>query len=122
MDFTEQETLRAELREFTGSTEFYWHFTHAFRYTEGVKFLAERARIWWFLDLIASWQSRALQDPALREFQLWELRITEGKAVAVCLRDSEDEAFRQKIEFADSALDYVRLYLEGGTLLLPSEH
>jgi len=118
----DQETLRAELREFIGSEELYPHFTRAFRYTAGVKFLAERARIYWFLDIIASWQPRALKDPALREFQLWELRITEREAVAICLRDSEDEAFRQKLTAADSALDYVRLYLEGGTLMLPSEH
>src|SRR2546423_1119066 len=116
---TDQEALRAELRQFIGSEEFYWHFTRAFRYTEGVKFLAERARIFWFLDLIASWQRRALRDPALREFQLWELRLNDREKVAVCLRDSEDEAFRQKLTTADSALDYVRLYLESGTLMLP---
>ncbi len=114
--------LRAELRQFTGSTEFYRHFSHAIVYTEGVKFLAEHARVYWLIDLIASWQRRALKDVALREFQLWELRITSGKAVVVCLRDSEDEAFRQKLEFADSALDYVRLYLQDGVLMLPSEH
>ena len=117
----DQETLRAELRQFTGSTEFYRHFTQLM-YTEGVRFLAEQARLYWLIDAIASWQPHALRDPALREFQLWELRITETEAVVVCLRDSEDEAFRQKLEHADSALDYVRLYVEGGTLLLPSEH
>jgi hypothetical protein len=118
----DQETLRAELRHFTGSTEFYRHFTNALIYTEGVKFLAERARLYWLIDLIASWQPRALRDPGIQEFQLWELRITKTEAAAVCLRDSDDEAFRQKLASADSALDYVRLYVEGGVLLLPSEH
>ena len=118
----DQDALRAELRQFTGSTEFYRHFTNVIVYTEGVKFLAQHARIYWLIDLIASWQSRALKDPALREFQLWELRIVNGKAVVVCLRDSEDEAFRQRVELADSALDYVRLYLQDRVLMLPSEH
>jgi hypothetical protein len=122
MDLIEQNALRAELRQFTGSTEFYRHFTNAIIYTEGVKFLAERGRLYWLIDLIASLQMRALKDPALREFQLWELRTSKGGAVLVCLRDSEDEAFRVTLRFADSALDYVRLYLENGTLLLPSEH
>jgi hypothetical protein len=122
MDITEQDVLRAELRQFTGSTEFYRHFTNAIIYTEGVKFLAERARLYWLIDLIASLQTRALKDQALREFQLWELRIINGGGVAVCLRDSDDEAFRVPLRFTDSALDYVRLYVEYGTLLLPSEH
>ena len=118
----DQNALRAELRLFTGSTEFYRHFTNALVYTEGVKFLAEHARLYWLIDLIAGWQRRALRDVALRKFQLWELRIAKGKGVVVCLRDSEDEAFRFRLRFADSALDYVRLYVENGTLLLPSEH
>ena len=122
MDFIEQNALHAELQQFTGSTEFYRHFTNAIIYTEGVKHLATRARLYWLIDLIAALQPRALKDRALREFQLWELRITNGKAVVVCSRDSEDEAFRVPLRAADSALDYVRLYLENGTLLLPSEH
>ena len=122
MDFMEQNALRAELRQFTGSEEFYRHFTNAIIYTQGVKFLAERARVYWLIDLIASLQSRALKDRMLREFQLWELRIANGKAVLVCLRDSDDVAFRVPLKFADSALDYVRLYLQDRTLMLPSEH
>jgi len=118
----DQNALRAELRQFTGSTEFYRHFTNAIVYTEGVKFLAERARVYWLIDLIASMQPRALRDRALREFQLWELCINEGRAVLVCLRDSEDEAFRLPLRYADSALDYIRLYLQDGVLMLPSEH
>jgi len=121
-DVTAQNDLRAELAQFTGSVEFYRHFTGTFVYTEGVKFLAERARLYWLIDLIASWQPRALRDAALREFQLWELRITDREAAAVCLRDVDDEAFRQALTTADSVLDYVRLYVEGGVLLLPSEH
>ena len=122
MDFMDQNALRAELRQFTGSTEFYRHFTNAIIYTEGVKFIAERARLYWLIDLIASFQPRVLKDAALCEFQLWELRIANGKAVVVCLRDSEDEAFRFPLKLADSALDFVRLYVENGTLMLPSEH
>ena len=122
MDFSEQNALYAELRQFTGSTEFFRHFTNAIIYTQGVRHLATRGRLYWLIDVIASLQPRALKDRALREFQLWELWITNGKAVLVCSRDSEDEAFRLQLKTCDSALNYVRLYLENGTLLLPSEH
>ena len=122
MDVNDQNALYAELRQFIGSTEFFRHFTNAIIYTEGVRHLATRARLYWLIDLIASLQTRALRDRALREFQLWELRVTNGKGVVICSRDSEDEAFRVPLKTCDSALDYVRLYVENGTLLLPSEH
>src|SRR5437870_2664366 len=104
MDFKDQNGLRKELSQFTGSTEFYRHFTNTIIYTEGVRFLAEHARVYWLIDLIASLQTRALKDRALREFQLWELRIEKGNVLLVCLRDSEDEAFRVPVNYADSAL------------------
>lgn len=122
MDIMDQNALYAELRQFTGSTEFFRHFTNTLIYTEGAKFIAERARLYWLIDLIAALQLRALKDPALREFQLWELRVANGGAMVVCLRDSEDEAFRLRLRFADSALDFVRLYVANGTLMLPSEY
>jgi hypothetical protein len=114
--------LRAELRQFTGSEEFYLHFLKGFRYTEGVRYLAEQARCHWLIDAIASWQPEALKDAWLREFQLWELLVENGKARLVCSRDSEDVAFYQAIETTDFPLDYVRLYVENGTLMLPTEH
>jgi hypothetical protein len=118
----DQDALRVALHQFTGSFEVYRHVTGALFYTEGVKYLAEHGRLHWLIDVIASLQPRALRDYWLQEFQLWELRITGAGASVICLRDSEDEAFRQDLKFADSALDYVRLYVENGTLLLPSEH
>lgn len=122
MDFDEENAFRAKLSQFTGSTEFYWHSSQTLRYTEGVKYLAERARLHWFIDLIASWQSRVLRDPWLAEFQLWELHVKDNRASAVCLRDSEDEAFRQNLGYTDSAVHYVRFYLQDHVLMLPSEH
>lgn len=114
--------LRAMLRTFTGTIEYHLHWS-GMRYTDGVKFLVERAKAFWFLDLIASWQLETLRDAWLREFQMWELFVRGNRtATAVCSRDSEDVAFRQEIEFTDFPLDYVKVYVEGGVVLLPSEH
>jgi hypothetical protein len=119
----DEDKLRANLHQFTGSTTCYQHVTRALIYTEGVRFLAQNGRLYWLIDIIASWQLHALKDPALAEFQLWELRIANDRTAAViCLRDCDDEAFRQELPFADSALDYVKLYVEDGMLMLPSEH
>jgi hypothetical protein len=114
--------LREALRTFTGSTRYHVH-SSGICYTEGVEYLASVAKAFWLLDVIASWQREALRDPWLREFQLWEVFVREDRSVdVVCLRDSEDEAFRQKILYTDFPLDYLKLYVEGGVILLPSEH
>jgi hypothetical protein len=112
----------ATLRSFTGTESYHVH-PSGMRYTDGVKFLADTAGAYWLLDVIASWQPKALRDSSLREFQLWELQVKDdGTATAVCSRDTDDVAFRQPIPFTDFPLDYVKLYVEGGVILLPSEH
>ncbi|HEV7486300.1 MAG TPA: hypothetical protein VGQ65_11520 [Thermoanaerobaculia bacterium] len=119
---TDANAFYAQLNQFTGSTEFYPHWLRGFRYTEGVCFLAERTRCYWLIDLIAILQVRALKDAWLREFQLWELFVKGGSAILTCSRDSEDVAFREVIETTDFPITYVHLYVEGGVLMLPSEH
>lgn len=89
----------------------------------GVKFLAEEARAYWLIDAIALAQPLALRDAWLREFQLWELFVGEDRAATlVCSRDSEDEVFRRRIGYTTFPMAYVKLYVEGRVLLLPSEH
>ncbi|MGA8810481.1 MAG: DUF6876 family protein [Thermoanaerobaculia bacterium] len=114
--------LYAQLNQFTGSTEFYRHWLKGFRYTEGVRFLAERTRCYWLIDLIAILQVRALKDAWLREFQLWELVVKDRSGMLTCSRDSEDVAFSEAVETTDFPIGYVHLYVEGGVLMLPSEH
>ncbi|MDQ3279894.1 MAG: hypothetical protein M3Q69_00610 [Acidobacteriota bacterium] len=113
--------IQSTLAAFTGTARYYRHFTNM-HYTEGVHFLAEAAGAYWLIDLIASWQSKAMNDSSLAEFQLWKLHVADGRAVAICYRDSDDEAFRQEIDYTDFPLRDVSLYVEGGVLLLPSEH
>jgi hypothetical protein len=111
----------AILNTFIGTTHYYRHWS-GMRFTDGVKFLADTTNCYWFLDVIASGQAKALRDPALREFQLWELRVADRAATVVCSRDSDDEAFRQDIEYTDFPFRYVHVYVENGIILLPSEH
>ena len=114
--------LEAHLTHFTGSGDFYKHST-GLVFTDGVKFLADRAGAYWLIDLIASWQKRARKDRMLRDFQIWELRvdIKARTADAICFRDANDEAFRQSISFTDFPLPSVTLYVENDVVCLPSE-
>lgn len=115
--------LKAALDSFTGKTEYHAHPTHWLAYTDGVRYLAEQAKAYWLIDRIALAQPYANQDAWLREFQLWELHAREDRcAVLICSHDSEEQAFRIRIPSTDFPLAYLKLYVEGGVLLLPSEH
>lgn len=78
--------------------------------TDGVAWLAEAAGAYWLIDAIASWQPTALKDPMLREIQFWRLKRDGAGARLACLRDSNDEAFAQEIEFTDFPLDEIELF------------
>jgi hypothetical protein len=121
MDLLEEDALRAQLARFQRSEEFHPHPSQALVYTPGVKFLTERCGLFWLIDVIAAWQWRALRDPDLAIFQLWELRPIGTRRVLVCLRDSDSMAFALPMGNRDSLLDYVSLYVEFGVLMLPSE-
>jgi hypothetical protein len=121
MDLLEEDALRAQLARFRRSKESYSHSSQSLVYTAGVKFLAERCGLSWLIDVIAAWQGRALRDPDLAIFQLWELRRIGTRRVLVCLRDCDSVAFALPVWNRDSALDYVSLYVEFGVLMLTSE-
>jgi hypothetical protein len=66
-------------------------------------------------------QKRARRDPHLREFQAWKLTVNGTRGVIACLRDKDDEAFRDELAFTDFPLEEVMVYLQDGVLHLPSE-
>jgi hypothetical protein len=121
MDFLEEDAFRKQLARFRRSEELYPHRSQALFYTAGVKFLAECSRLSWLIDLIAAWQWRALRDPDLAIFQLWELGKDGAKTVVICLKDSETVAFCLPVPKHDVGLEYVSMYVELGVLMLPSE-
>jgi len=121
IDILEEDDLRRQLSQFRRSEHFYSHPSQALVYTPGVKFLAERFRLSWLVDLIAAWQWRAMRDPDLAIFQLWKLSTAGAKPVVICLKDSENVAFYLPVPRHDSELECVSLYVEFGVLMLPSE-
>jgi hypothetical protein len=121
---------QGELDQFRGGDEKYAHWLRRLVYSEGVYYMAERAGAHWLIDIVASYQmhKKVKNNKRLQEFQLWELKVKTdkngGKSAVVTLREDTGEpvVIRQKIEYTDFPLDYIKLYVEGGTLLLPSEH
>jgi len=117
----DKEELKTALTKFTGTVNYYRHWTRAFHYTDGVAFLADNAGAYWLLDHIAAMQKRARRDPMLREFQGWKLTVSGTRGVIACLRDKDDEAFRDELPFTDFPLQEITLHLSNGVLHLPSE-
>jgi hypothetical protein len=116
------EKLRHALSQFTATDNLYQHISGLFTYTDGVRFLADSVGAYWLLDLIASWQKRARKNYELSQLQIWELRVRSDRtATADILIDEGIPVYQQLIKFSDFPLDYLKLYLEGDVLMLPTE-
>jgi hypothetical protein len=115
----EKTITEVDLAQFTGTEHYYRHWTKALVYTDGVKYLAEKAQAYWLLDLIASYQSKCKNIP----FQAWKLVKTGDRAV-VNMREDTDrpEVVRQELPFTDFPFEDFSLWLIDGVLLLPSEY
>ena len=113
--------LDSELANFTGTENHYRHWL-GILFTDGVKFLADRAGAYWLIDAIASWQPEIPR--AEREFQLWELTVGEDRSATLEVRPDSDQPaiINQRIQYTDFPLRLIKLYVENGVILLPSEH
>lgn len=111
--------LRKSLKEFTGTENYYLNFT-GIKYTDGIKYLAEKAGAYWLIDLVGSYQHQLKEVP----FQLWVLKVNKNKtAVITCQEDSNlPVIIEQKIQHTDFPLKELMCYCIGGILLLPSEY
>ena len=108
---------KSDLAQFTGTTQYFRHWTRKIVYTDGVQYLAERTGAYWLIDLVASYQ------PLCDERQYWTLLLDGGKYCAVC-KDRDDRVLvSQKIEFSDfpEHLLPFTCYLQDGVMFLPSE-
>jgi hypothetical protein len=115
----------SDLAGFIGSEVLYRHPLLNIQYTEGVRYVAQKAGAYWLIEAIAFWQevSAVKDDPMLQEIQFWKLTVRENhSATLICERDSEDVAVTQQIPFTDFPLAHFQLYCQGRVLLLPSEY
>lgn len=123
-------TLAEDLAQCIGTENQYQHWLlRSFRYTDGIKTLADGAGAYWLVDLVASHQP----EPKLRgaDFQLWRLRkLPEGSknaAVAECLTDTNGQVLcRQFIPYTDFPFvelgDTFEWYVCDRVMMLKSEY
>ena len=118
-----QADLEATLRQFTGTLKYYRSPT-GLLYTDGVRYLAERAGAYWLLDLVGSYQPTLLEVP----FQVWGLEVRDDKSAVVTMVEDDGEPIRvrQEIAFTDFPLKNFSFYccVDGpcAVMLLKSEY
>ena len=111
--------LEEGLKNFTGTQCYYRNFT-GLKYTDGIRYLAEKTGAYWFIDLVGSYQYMLKDKP----FQVWTLTVNDDKTgVVTCKEDTNEPVIvEQKLEYTDFPLKTFECYCIDGVLLLKSEY
>jgi hypothetical protein len=112
-----------ELSRFTGSEHWFRHgLVRGIVFTDGAKYIADRAGAYWLLDEIAIAQ-RFDKKAAAEEFQVWTLTVNaDHSAVLTCEDGNGNTVLSKAIEFTDFPPEGVALWFANNTIYLPSEH
>lgn len=110
---------RNVLASFTGSEHHHRHMS-GFKYTDGIKYVAEEAGAYWLLDLIFG--EIRYNAKVQKDFTCWKLSVKDSKAVLICDDGNDNILYERKIRYTDFPLDNIEVWYECGVLLLPSEH
>jgi hypothetical protein len=119
---TENSFTAAELAQFTGTACWYRHpLARSVLYTDGVKFVADRAGAYWLVDEIALSQ---LAEPALKmeEFQVWTLVVENTTAILRCDDGNDRVLLEKRIGYTDFPEQGIKLYFTDGVIMLPGEY
>ena len=111
------EQIRYKLSQFTGTENLYHHWT-GYRYTDGIKAMADMCEAYWLIDLALSYA------PEIKDnFAKWTFKpVSDGEFTAIAT-DGEEELFRQEKIISDFPLkEGVSMFFIDDTLLLPSEY
>jgi hypothetical protein len=113
----------ADLQQFTGTEHWYRHgLIRNVLFTDGAKFLAERAGAFWLLDEIAIAQ-RFEAKVAAEGFQTWKLNVRPDHSATLCCEDGNGRAvYSKEITFTDFPLPQITLYFTDNVILLASEY
>lgn len=118
--------IKRALRQFTGTEKYHSHLypgKSPILLTDGCAFIRDECKAWWLFDAILSYQCEKILRHV--NFQLWELRQSKKDLswLLTCKKDSNlKPLISQVIEFSDYPLDYLKLYVIQGIVLLPSEN
>jgi hypothetical protein len=118
---TQPVLTKADLDRFNGSDHWYRHgVIRRITFTDGAKFVADRAGAYWLLDEIAFGQYVSYVKN--EEFQCWKLRKNENHSATLTCDDRNGNiVFTKAIPFTNFPLDEITLWFENDVIYLPSE-
>lgn len=107
------------LRQFTGTLNWYKH-PFGLLYTDGIKYLADQAKAYWLIDLVASYQPKCKNIP----FQLWKITIDKNNSAVITMKEdlNKKNEVRQDIPYTDFPMKDFEFYVCDNTMLLKSEY
>lgn len=112
--------LRADLSAFIGTENWHRHgINRQMLMTDGVKYFAETAGCWWFLDIVATEVMRFHQ---LKPFLVVVLDACDGVADIHVEDGNGARLWHRHIHFTDAPDGRWRFYLADNVLLLPGEY
>jgi hypothetical protein len=112
----------ADLSQFTGTENYYRHaLNRNILFTDGAKFVADKAGAYWLLDEIAFAQ-RYDKDIARQPFQVWTLAVRPDCSATITVHDgNHNPLYSRALEFTDFPVTEMTLWLENNIIFLPSE-
>lgn len=114
---------KSDLAMFTGTENWYRHsIARNILYTDGIKYLAEKASAYWLIDEIALNQLKPII--ASTDFQVWTLTVDleQLSGILTCDDGNNKIVFNKKILFTDFPLSEIRIFCTNNVILLPSEN
>lgn len=118
-----EKLTKQELVHFTGTSQWYRHsILKNILYTDGIRYVAQKAGAYWLIDEIAYLQS----DHRIKneEFQVWTLCVDLEKSTAVLTCDDGNDIIlhTKHIGYTDFPLEEIKVYFTDNVILLTSEY
>jgi hypothetical protein len=109
-----------DLQNFTGTESWYRHnLMHGTIYTDGVKYFAEQAGAYWFLDIVDT-ELFPLQEQ--QGFLSITMTVNDEQALIVSTDGNEHTLWEKQISYTDCPNGTYRFYFTDNVLLLTSEY
>lgn len=110
--------LKDKLRGFIGTTE-YHRDGFLYPFTDGVKALLEDAEcFWWLSDMSVVSKMNFRHE----RFQVWCIKVHNSKAISVIENGNGKVLYTQKYSYTTFPEGEFEVWIEGGVIILPSEH
>lgn len=121
---TTKTLTKADLRQFTGTEQWYRHWIKTLIYTEGIKYVADTVGAYWFLDIVATEHVPLLKQNPLLEIIL---TVADDETAVITAGDGDTPPiWTRKLDYTDFPAGTWKFYLadsgDANVLLLPSEY